>query len=376
MPQTSYTLETGKIGELAVSDMGQVGSKLNPLVAHVWTATVGGTATDGVYSFRVKQDSEETGTLVSITRTGGSPASNTDLATALAAAGEAIAALRNVANFTSAAAVVTVTAIQFGVRFDLTEATATAPGTLTLANTVDSVGTTIEVGRCLVRHASVANAIALPSSASVTANVQGFALRGADMNANTGDPWDVDGYPPGAQVPVVFERPMFVESETTASEGDSVYIRRIASTSQKLGVVRNSGDGTPRVETVTPTAVNDQQYSLRIMVNADGNGWEEYVIAALGDGSATATEICDDYRTQLAAITALTGVITGSGTATLILTGAAGVEFAATDLGPGVSAVVETTAGTFETFRLLNAEYDRAAAAAGRARIRMNLPRI
>lgn len=108
------------------------------------------------------------------------------------------------------------------------------------------------------------------------------------------------------------------------------------------------GAGTAQVDTVTPTAVNDQAYQLTLLVDEHGEGiWTSHTLFALGDGSATATEICDDWRTQLDAITALDSIVVGTGTVTLILTGAQGVRFETLDSGPGVSAVVNTTAGIY-----------------------------
>lgn len=109
------------------------------------------------------------------------------------------------------------------------------------------------------------------------------------------------------------------------------------------------GSGTQQVDTITPTAVNDQNYALTLLVDPHGEGeWISHTLFALGDGSATATEICDDWRTQLADITALDSVVVGTGTATLVLTGAQGVRFETLNSGPGVSVVVNTTAGVYQ----------------------------
>lgn len=116
---------------------------------------------------------------------------------------------------------------------------------------------------------------------------------------------------------------------------------------QTLTLTRHAA-GTAQVNTETPTAVNDTHYQLSIRVDEHGEGnWETYTIAALGDGSATATEICDDLRTMLATIDQLTGVLTGSGTVTLVLTGAAGVRFEVSDTGAGVLANADTTPGVY-----------------------------
>lgn len=112
----------------------------------------------------------------------------------------------------------------------------------------------------------------------------------------------------------------------------------------KLAYVATSD---PVVNTITPTAANDTKYALSIRYKKPGeNLWRTATIAALGDGSATATEICDDLRTSLLTVDDLVGVIAGSGTATLVLTGAEGVAFECTDIGAGVLAVVVTDSGT------------------------------
>lgn len=236
-------------------------------------------------------------------------------------------------------------------------------------------GTRIPLATVVVQGTNADEAVA-PTGTSTDSNALGLLVRNTDSDVNSGDPTVDDGFPPGSMLSVLKQGPAWANVEEAVSVNGDVYVRRAnAAAGQNLGGLRGSGDGTARVETITPTAVNDQQYALRIDVDADGNGdWKSYTIAALGDGTATATEICDDYRTQLAAITALTGVVTGSGTATLILTGAAGVRFAATDLGPGVSAVVETTAGSFDTFKLRNAKFKTATTGVGLAKVQLNRP--
>ena len=108
------------------------------------------------------------------------------------------------------------------------------------------------------------------------------------------------------------------------------------------------GSGTPQVDTVTPTPANDTGFRLTLLVDEHGEGdWNSFSIFALGDGTATATEICDAWRAQLTLITALSGVLTGSGTTTLVLTGAEGVRFETLDSGVGVSGIVLTTPGVY-----------------------------
>lgn len=121
---------------------------------------------------------------------------------------------------------------------------------------------------------------------------------------------------------------------------------------QTVGIDSQTDTSDPVINTITPTAVNDTQYALSIRYRRPGNElWQTTTIAALGDATATATEICDAYRVSLLANDDLTGVIAGTGTTTLILTGAEGVTFESEDIGAGVSAVVVTDAGTLTGIR-------------------------
>lgn len=121
---------------------------------------------------------------------------------------------------------------------------------------------------------------------------------------------------------------------------------------QTVGIKPETDTSDPVIVTVTPTAVDDTQYVLSIRYRKPGEElWRTTTIQALADGMTSATEICDSYRTSLVANDDLTGIITGTGTATLVLTGAEGVAFEVEDAGPGVSAVVVTDAGTLTGIR-------------------------
>lgn len=106
--------------------------------------------------------------------------------------------------------------------------------------------------------------------------------------------------------------------------------------------------GTAQVATGTPTAANSTLYMVRIDYDSTGTGvWKSKTIGYVSDGTATDTEICNGLRADLAAIDDLTGVITGTGTTTLILTGAHGVLFEVANIGAGVIAFAATTAGVY-----------------------------
>jgi hypothetical protein len=103
-------------------------------------------------------------------------------------------------------------------------------------------------------------------------------------------------------------------------------------------------ESTVPVKTLTPTAANSTVYSLILF--AAGRLW---FFTTTSDGSATATEICDAFRTAMAADAAFTAVLVASGTATLVLTGVAGsgvgADFDVHSTGAGTIAVANTTPG-------------------------------
>jgi hypothetical protein len=157
---------------------------------------------------------------------------------------------------------------------------------------------------------------------------------------------------------------ILVLAEQAVAVTDDVYLRYSAGTGdQTVGRFRKDPDGTAQVDTVTPTAVNSTEYNLVI------NG-RAYVIVS--DGSATATEICDAFRTKIAADPDC--AVTGSGTTTLILTAdVAGVPFV-TQVGANL-ALANTTPNAAKAERVANARWASATSAADQlAVLELNLP--
>ena len=97
------------------------------------------------------------------------------------------------------------------------------------------------------------------------------------------------------------------------------------------------------MKTATPTAANTTVYTLDLYV-----GGRFFVFSITSDASATATEICDAFRTAMAADAEFTALVVATGTATLILTlqAAAGTaDFDVYSTGAGAIAIADTTAG-------------------------------
>lgn len=102
-----------------------------------------------------------------------------------------------------------------------------------------------------------------------------------------------------------------------------------------------------RVLTITPTAANDTPFSLGISYKKAGSReWRSTTIGMLSDATGTATEICDGLRADLLLRDDLDGLLVGTGTSTLILTGAKGFNFYVVSAGTGICAVATTAAGT------------------------------
>ncbi len=175
----------------------------------------------------------------------------------------------------------------------------------------------------------------------------------------------------GGRANVLSKGRIWVQVEEAIALADSVFYRHTAEGGNtELGRFRTDADGVAEVSTLTPTAVNDATYAVRVIIAGTA-----YTFHVLGDGSATATEICDDFRTQMAADATFTALVVATGAATLILTGQnTGQELDVTDVGVGVMAIVETTPPAPSARELTNAKWRTTTAGAGIAELELNLP--
>lgn len=370
MPQYNFTPQLLKRGAIGTASPCVKDSYVNALLAQV-SRIAFADKDDGIYTIRMVSGD---GQVVEESYTASSVANITTLITAIIAV--LADAMLNVGTQVNNDPNLDITFLQTNRVWSITFPS-NPLGNMSVSNTTSAGGTRIPVGVAVVQG-TLTNEAVLPSASSTNADVVGFTVHNNDSEvnrANETDPTLTSGYDPGEYMSVLKVGDFDTETEDTAADNGLVYVRRVATGTEQLGDIRATGDGVARVETVTPTAVNDQIYNLKLEVDPDGNGVSTtYALAALGDASATATEICTAFKAQLAAIAALTGVITGSGTATFIMTGAAGVTFATTDQGPGVSAVVETTAGSVDTFKVNNTRFRTATTGQGLVRVQTNRP--
>jgi hypothetical protein len=132
------------------------------------------------------------------------------------------------------------------------------------------------------------------------------------------------------------------------SANATVWVRHTAAGDFPTGSVTNAAGAavgaTANLWTGTPTAVDSTRYAAQITVTKeDGTVVTEEISFTAGAGT-TATLICNGLRTNLGLKASLSGLVTGSGTATLLLTGPAdGRAVTVTSAGPGTLAFVETT---------------------------------
>lgn len=189
---------------------------------------------------------------------------------------------------------------------------------------------------------------------------------------------------------------VWVRVEEAITVGDPVYYRHTSGTGTEIGAFRNDSDGVGQVTTLTPTVVENDIYGLDIVVDdveyhfearADGvagnpaiwtltptvanstlyrlhihiptapGAQQDFYFEYTSDGTATATEICDGFRTAMAADAGFTALVVASGTTTLILTGQTnGMEFDIHPAGVGAwTSVTETqAAGTSTATTLCN----------------------
>lgn len=174
----------------------------------------------------------------------------------------------------------------------------------------------------------------------------------------------------GGKADVLRKGRIWVVTEEAVALTDDVYFRHTAKGGNTtIGAFRTDSDGVAEVSTLTPTAVNDTTYAVRVIVAGT-----TYTFHVLSDGTATATEICDDFRTQMAADATFTALVVATGTVTLILTGQnIGQDLDVTDVGVGVMAIVETTPPAATADQSTEARWMTANAAAGFALLEVNL---
>lgn len=189
----------------------------------------------------------------------------------------------------------------------------------------------------------------------------------AQENPALADPLGVDLLEPAS---VLRKGRIWVRVEEAITVGDGVFFRHTTGSGTEIGAFRNDADGVAEVSTLTPTVVNDTEYTVDVKV-----GLQDFHFETLSDGTATATEICDDMRAAMALDATFTALVVATGTTTLILTGqTAGQLLDITSTGVGVFTIVETTPPAPTCDELTQASWLEGSTGAGVALLEVNLP--
>lgn len=237
-----------KLGARATADPIVSVSRKYAGQPEITTLTFAGTATDGVYSAEF-QDLDVDNITVSITRTGGVPSTNTDLAVAWVAAANNDADLRRFFIITNAAGVVTIIARENGNPFILTNEVVTGPGTLVAAETQTATPATLPMGIAVVLDAANKKVILPPNVSSTAFQIQGITWDGMSQADSTliptlGTTGEFESpFAAGSMVPVAKAGVFYVNPEVDITQGDPVFVRVTATGTEVFGALRNDSDG-------------------------------------------------------------------------------------------------------------------------------------
>ena len=203
MTQLNYDYSMREALEGARADSGAVDamSYLNPSLAQISTLTVGGTASDGDYVTTLTPSDGGAAFSITVTRST-TPATNANLATAIAAAFAASSDALGVVTASPASAVVTLTFLRPGITYTITTS-APGSGTLVAATTQATGGGYVRVGKFVARNASYDRRLTPITTSTTIATVVGVAERTGQILNGASLGFTYDAYRPGDEVSVV-----------------------------------------------------------------------------------------------------------------------------------------------------------------------------
>lgn len=159
-----------------------------------------------------------------------------------------------------------------------------------------------------------------------------------------------------------------VYGEKACDADSSVYVRKTAATGEIAGAVTDTASTDGEILTITPTAADDTLYRARLTVRDFFTNAivAEGLIEMTSASSATATTVVTGLKTSLSTDNAhLDDYVVDTGTATLILTQAAGYKLDIVPVGPGVLDVASTQAAASDHILYPGAKFIATTAAAG-----------
>ena len=220
---------------------------VNPLLPMIFTATIGGTASDGTYSITVKDD--VTGETFTTSFLRGDSETNAQIAAALAGVWNGKSKNNDVFTAASPAAVITFTGLVAGRSYTLSK-TQPGLGTITFSTTQTAGGQKLPPGTFVARLAAgsgdgvLADTVRRLKAGDAIAKVWGLLERPQLMgelrpeNVNT-----TETYVPGDALPVMRLGHFSVYCETAFNaDSDTPYIR-ITDAGDYECVLRNDADG-------------------------------------------------------------------------------------------------------------------------------------
>lgn len=365
MSQTSVSerLDRGMVGEVATLRPAGQRARVYAKRIHRVDVAVGGND-DGTYAFTVSTPAgmlPENPVTVSVDAAGSSAdqivSSLTDTLNTAAQTidGVSIPLLRNVVRATANtdADAVEIVAVRSGEPFTI-EITSNPNGNLVQTTASDAIARSLPMGIAMVDvDGSTTRA---PQAGDTATRILGCLVRGRAAYMGESNPHVGGRHHEGDTLNIVRDGDVWVRPEEPVAVDDPVYVRVNATGNEQAGAWRRSPDGTAQVTTATPTPANDTVYRLHIDIPASS---ETYPFEMTSDATGTATEICNAFRTAMAADPAFTARVVASGTNTLVLSGTTpGEAFQIRSTGPGSwASLTETTAPVADTVRLAGARW-------------------
>lgn len=204
----------------------------------------------------------------------------------------------------------------------------------------------------------------------------GQVFKGVTVHQNRADVAALAGIgaiPIAETSPLMSAGRIWVPVENAVDDGMPAFYRHTANGGNtQLGKFRSDNDGVQQVITVTPNPVNSAIYGL--IISTPGRTFR---FAITADGSATATEINDAFRTAMQANAAFNALIASTGTTTLILTAVdKGVVFDVVSDGSAgpYTSITTTTAASTRADRAGRSVFRTSTAGAGLAILELNQP--
>lgn len=229
-------------GQIIDRSRTELRSRVYPARTTKWTATVGGVAASGEYSFFIS------GTKIQYAATV-PPDTNDTIAGSLQLDFIGNNEALKIAYATVSGAVVTIEERMPGFGFELTGATQPVGATLDLVDATPAGGD-LALGIAVALVDDDPDSIRTLSGSDTAARVFGITAfgPGSELKLNTGNPNDVDVYEEGASVDLILAGPAIVQVETDIAIGDPVFVRKTATGTEVAGAFRNDADGGDAVQ--------------------------------------------------------------------------------------------------------------------------------